>query len=80
MRGDGQTKSLSLGGLSMEFAEDIPAMLNQQILLSVTPGATRPESVGDCVRDPRFRKCPWFRSDEKRGDTRRSVCAVEPWR
>ncbi|MFZ1555506.1 MAG: PilZ domain-containing protein, partial [Nitrospira sp.] len=43
---NGQTKSLSLGGLSMEFSEDIPAMLNQQILLSVTPGATRPESVG----------------------------------
>lgn len=43
---NGQTKSLSLGGLSMEFAEDIPAMLNQHILLSLTPGATRPESAG----------------------------------
>jgi acyl transferase len=42
----GQTKSLSLGGLSMDFIEDIPAMLNQQIVLSLTPGAVRPESVG----------------------------------
>ncbi len=42
----GQTKTLSLGGLSMDFVGDIPAMLNQQILLSLTPGATRPESVG----------------------------------
>ncbi len=43
---NGQTKSFSLGGLSMEFSEDIPAMLNQQILLSLNPVATRPESVG----------------------------------
>ena len=42
----GQTKSLSLGGLSIDFVEDIPAMLNQQIVLSLTPGAMRPESAG----------------------------------
>jgi SAM-dependent methyltransferase/alpha-beta hydrolase superfamily lysophospholipase len=42
----GQTKSLSVGGLSMEFAEDIPAMLNQQILFSLKPGTGQPDSAG----------------------------------
>lgn len=46
---NGQTKSLSLGGLSMEFSEDIPAMLNQQILLSVTPGPRGPKVLGLCA-------------------------------
>lgn len=42
----GLTKSLSVGGLSMDFTEEVPAMLNQQILLSLDPDAGRPESTG----------------------------------
>lgn len=42
----GTTRSISLGGLSMEFASEIPAMLNQQMMLSLGREAAGVESVG----------------------------------
>ena len=42
----GLTKSLSLGGLSMTFTGDVPAMLNQQIQLSLNPNADQLGSLG----------------------------------
>ena len=42
----GMTKSLSLGGLSMTFTGDVPAMLNQQIQLSLIPNTDQLGSLG----------------------------------
>lgn len=42
----GLTKSISFGGLSMAFAGDVPAILNQQIHFSLNPKADRLESLG----------------------------------
>lgn len=42
----GMTRSLSLGGLSMDFVAEIPAMLNQQMMLSLGREAAALESVG----------------------------------
>ncbi|ULA59456.1 MAG: hypothetical protein LZF60_130060 [Nitrospira sp.] len=42
----GVTRSLSLGGLSMDFVSDIPAMLNQQMMLSFTPDEGGLDSIG----------------------------------
>ncbi|HQR15094.1 MAG TPA: alpha/beta fold hydrolase [Nitrospira sp.] len=42
----GVTKSLSLGGLSMDFVSDIPAMLNQQMMLSFHPDEGGLDSLG----------------------------------
>lgn len=42
----GVTKSLSLGGLSMDLVSDIPAMLNQHMMLSFTPDEGAMDSIG----------------------------------
>lgn len=42
----GVTRSLSLGGLSMDFVSDIPAMLNQRMMLSFSPDDRGLDSVG----------------------------------
>ena len=42
----GVTRSLSLGGLSMDFVSDIPAMLNQRMMLSFSPDERGLDSVG----------------------------------
>ncbi|MBX3371602.1 MAG: alpha/beta hydrolase [Nitrospira sp.] len=42
----GVTRSLSLGGLSMDFVSDIPAMLNQRMMLSFSPDEGGLDSVG----------------------------------
>ncbi len=42
----GITRSISLGGLSMEFIAEIPAMLNQQMRLSFSPDAVALNSLG----------------------------------
>lgn len=42
----GVTKSISFGGLSMAFGNDVPAVLNQRILLSLSPDAGGLDSVG----------------------------------
>lgn len=42
----GVARSISLGGLSMAFGDNVPAVLNQRILLSLSPDAGGLESVG----------------------------------
>ncbi|HNC81739.1 MAG TPA: alpha/beta hydrolase [Nitrospira sp.] len=42
----GVTRSLSLGGLSMDFVSDIPVMLNQRMMLSFSPDDRGLDSVG----------------------------------
>ena len=42
----GVTKSISLGGLSMDFVSDIPAMLNQRMMLSFSPDEATLDSLG----------------------------------
>ncbi|MCS6295288.1 MAG: alpha/beta fold hydrolase [Nitrospira sp.] len=42
----GVTRSISLGGLSMDFVSDIPAMLNQQMMLSFSPDEGALDSMG----------------------------------
>ncbi|MGC3974293.1 MAG: PilZ domain-containing protein [Nitrospira sp.] len=42
----GVTRSLSLGGLSMDFVSDIPAMLNQRMMLSFNPDEGALDSIG----------------------------------
>lgn len=42
----GVTRSLSLGGLAMDFVSEVPAMLNQQMMLSLSPDARGLESMG----------------------------------
>ena len=42
----GVTRSLSLGGLSMDFVSDIPAMLNQRMMLSFCPDEGGLDSIG----------------------------------
>lgn len=42
----GITKSIGFGGFSMTFVDDIPAMLNQHIMLSLSPEAGRLDSMG----------------------------------
>ena len=43
---NGVTRSLSLGGLSMDFISEVPAMLNQQMMLSFSPDADGLDSMG----------------------------------
>ena len=43
---NGVTKSISLGGLSIDFVSEVPAALNQHILLSLSPGAGGLDSRG----------------------------------
>ncbi len=42
----GTTRSISLGGLSMEFEAEIPAMLNQQMRLTFGPESSGLDSLG----------------------------------
>ncbi|WHZ22996.1 MAG: hypothetical protein OJF47_002108 [Nitrospira sp.] len=42
----GVTKSIGFGGLSMAVGDDVPAVLNQRILLSLSPDAGELDSVG----------------------------------
>lgn len=42
----GTTRSISFGGLSMDFVAEVPAMLNQQMMLSLSPDAAGLESIG----------------------------------
>ena len=43
---NGVTQSISLGGLSMDFVSDIPAMLNQRMMLSFNPDEGALDSIG----------------------------------
>lgn len=42
----GVTKSISFGGLSMDVGGDVPALLNQRVLLTLSPDAGGLDSVG----------------------------------
>ncbi len=42
----GETRSIGLGGVALAFTGDVPAMLNQQIMLSLGPEADGLDSLG----------------------------------
>ena len=58
---NGVTKSISLGGLSIDFFLRLPATLNQHILLSLSPGRRRGSTVGVHMRYSPIRGCARFR-------------------
>jgi len=60
----GVTKSISFSGLSMTFSDDVPAVLNQRISLSLDPDAGGLESVGVVcgIREVENANVPGWRS------------------